>query len=104
MHLNRDSIFLNPDSSAWNPAICSVSATFCSIVMPRYQMLDDRNICIQNGDDFLNYICRYLTWTPSETDDCVNVYDMICIFYFVLDQAPLATTRPQSSQHQRESR
>ncbi|KAL2016256.1 hypothetical protein VTK56DRAFT_4032 [Thermocarpiscus australiensis] len=46
---------------------------------------------IKDGTTFLNWVAGFLNWVPSENADSTHVYDMLCIFYFVLDQAPLST-------------
>ncbi|KAK0751398.1 phosphatidylserine decarboxylase-domain-containing protein [Schizothecium vesticola] len=46
---------------------------------------------IVDGASFLLWVVGYLNWTPSETSDSTNVYDMICIFYYIFDQLPLST-------------
>ncbi|KAK3309810.1 phosphatidylserine decarboxylase-domain-containing protein [Chaetomium strumarium] len=46
---------------------------------------------IEDGTTFLNWVANFLNWVPSEVKDSTHVYDMLCIFYFVLDQAPLSS-------------
>jgi phosphatidylserine decarboxylase len=52
-------------------------------------LLDANNI--NNGTTFLDWVASYLKLIPIEEPDSKKVYDMICIFYFVFDQEPLAT-------------
>ncbi|KAK3368535.1 phosphatidylserine decarboxylase-domain-containing protein [Podospora didyma] len=50
---------------------------------------------VVDGTSFLNWMTGYLNWVPTENADSTNVYDMICIFYYVLDQAPLSADQTQ---------
>ena len=40
-------------------------------------------------DDYVRYMDEYLHWVPSETVSGTNVYNHICLFYFILDQPPV---------------
>ena len=56
---------------------------------------------IHTGDDFLRYANELLTWIPHENQNGKDVYDTLCIFYFILDQEPLkglqTPTAPESA-------
>ncbi|KAH7097087.1 phosphatidylserine decarboxylase-domain-containing protein [Auriculariales sp. MPI-PUGE-AT-0066] len=40
---------------------------------------------IHNLDDFLKYLDEYVNWVPTENRNGTNVYDHICLCYFVFD-------------------
>jgi phosphatidylserine decarboxylase len=44
---------------------------------------------IRTPADYLDFYEKLLRWTPSETSSGKNVYNHICMFYFVLDQEPM---------------
>ncbi|OCL11300.1 hypothetical protein AOQ84DRAFT_287527 [Glonium stellatum] len=54
---------------------------------PIVQMLDDA--LITNGEGFLRYANELLRWIPHEDQSGKDIYDTLCLFYFVLDQSPL---------------
>ena len=45
---------------------------------------------IKTVDDLIKYYQDFLTWIPSEDPAGREVYNCICLFYFVLDCAPLS--------------
>src|ERR1700733_1818911 len=45
---------------------------------------------IKTVDDLIQYYQDFLTWIPSEDAAGREVYNRICLFYFVLDCAPLS--------------
>jgi phosphatidylserine decarboxylase len=46
---------------------------------------------IKTVGDLINYFEEFLTWIPSEDAAGKEVYNRICLFYFVLDCAPLSS-------------
>ncbi|PIL30467.1 hypothetical protein GSI_07166 [Ganoderma sinense ZZ0214-1] len=44
---------------------------------------------IHSVDDYLRYMDEYVHWVPSENLTGTNVYNHICIFYFILDLPPV---------------
>lgn len=44
---------------------------------------------IKNLDDYLKFINGLLYWVPSENEPGKEVYNRLCEFYFILDQAPV---------------
>jgi len=41
---------------------------------------------IRNLDDFISWCNALLTWAPSENLQGKEIYNMLCLFYFVFDQ------------------
>lgn len=46
---------------------------------------------ITDAHGFLEYVNALLYWIPTDTADATDVYDTICLFYFIFDQAPLGS-------------
>lgn len=46
---------------------------------------------IRTEADFLNFANSLLTWIPHENFAAKNVYEVLGLFYFILDQPPLAS-------------
>lgn len=44
---------------------------------------------IHNLNDYLNWINAFLHWIPSENEPGREVYNRLCKFHFILDQAPV---------------
>ena len=44
---------------------------------------------IRSIDEYVQYMDEYVHWVPSETVSGTNVYNHICVFYFILDQPPV---------------
>ncbi|KAI0655362.1 phosphatidylserine decarboxylase-domain-containing protein [Cubamyces menziesii] len=44
---------------------------------------------IQSVDDYLRYMDDFVNWTPTEDSSGTNVYNHICMFYFILDLPPV---------------
>ncbi|KAH8812180.1 phosphatidylserine decarboxylase-domain-containing protein [Xylogone sp. PMI_703] len=44
---------------------------------------------ITSADGFLRFANRFLRWIPHENFEGKDIYWMICMFYFILDQPPL---------------
>ena len=48
-----------------------------------------KQVNIHSVDDYLRYMDEYVHWVPSENVSGTNVYNHICIFYFILDLPPV---------------
>ncbi|KXH48868.1 phosphatidylserine decarboxylase [Colletotrichum nymphaeae SA-01] len=44
---------------------------------------------IEDADTFYKFANDMLKWTPTENVQAKDVYDILCLFYFILDQEPL---------------
>ncbi|KAK0609568.1 phosphatidylserine decarboxylase-like protein [Bombardia bombarda] len=53
------------------------------------KLMDDFEI--QTAQGFLDYANELLVWIPHEDFKGKDIYNVICIFYFVLDQLPLGS-------------
>ncbi|KAJ4007711.1 hypothetical protein NW752_010380 [Fusarium irregulare] len=50
---------------------------------------------ITDAFSFLDFANDLLKWTPEETYEAKDIYDIITMFYFILDQKPLAKLQTQ---------
>ena len=44
---------------------------------------------INTLDDYINFYEKMLKWSPRENDTADNIYNHLCMFYFVIDQEPV---------------
>jgi phosphatidylserine decarboxylase len=44
---------------------------------------------VHSMDDYLRFMDEYVNWMPSETRNGRNVYEHICLFYFIIDMPPV---------------
>ncbi|OHE95464.1 phosphatidylserine decarboxylase [Colletotrichum orchidophilum] len=44
---------------------------------------------IEDAQTFYIFANKMLKWTPTENVDAKDIYDILCLFYFILDQQPL---------------
>jgi phosphatidylserine decarboxylase len=54
-----------------------------------------RDCGITSADGFLNYANELLRWIPHENQQGKDIYETLCVFYFVLDQDPLSALQTQ---------
>ncbi|KAL4730888.1 hypothetical protein ACLX1H_002930 [Fusarium chlamydosporum] len=45
---------------------------------------------ITDARSFLDFANDLLKWTPHESYEAKDIYDILCVFYFVIDQEPLS--------------
>lgn len=44
---------------------------------------------INTLDDYINFYDQMLSWSPRENNTADNIYNHLCMFYFVIDQPPV---------------
>ena len=51
-------------------------------------VFDEYNV--HSVDDYFNYMDTYVNWIPTEDRTGTNVFNHICLFYFIIDMPPIS--------------
>ncbi|KAI1075665.1 phosphatidylserine decarboxylase-domain-containing protein [Whalleya microplaca] len=92
--------FIGSDDVRFNPAIIllmgyldtAYQGALDDAVKSAYQKIPAfmDNLHITDAGSFLDFANDLLKWTPTENFQGKDIYDILCMFYFVFDQPPLA--------------